>query len=99
MIPVGIIPDMDKEPKTNTFLRPLVDELLVAWKHGYLTKTLQSPKQAVQFKIAVINSLDVTFHLHETRVVYWDTHQIWAVRSVFRNSPAKLVPKTIRVSM
>ncbi|MEW8546495.1 MAG: hypothetical protein AB2693_23505 [Candidatus Thiodiazotropha sp.] len=54
VILVGIIPDMGKEPKTNTFLRPLVDELLVAWKHGFSTKTFQSPKQPVQFKLALI---------------------------------------------
>ncbi|CAB4046038.1 Hypothetical predicted protein, partial [Paramuricea clavata] len=33
VIVVGIIPNMDQEPKSlNEFLRPLVDELKVLWK-------------------------------------------------------------------
>ena len=30
----GLIPNMAKEPPTNTFISPLVDELLTAWNDG-----------------------------------------------------------------
>ena len=32
---VGIIPDMDKEPHTNSFLSPLIEELNEAWVNGF----------------------------------------------------------------
>ena len=32
---IGVIPSMKKEPKTNTFLEPLVEELLCAWYEGF----------------------------------------------------------------
>ena len=31
----GIIPSMDREPPTNTFIKPLVDELNMAWSEGF----------------------------------------------------------------
>ena len=36
---VGIIPSMKKEPKTNSFLKPLIDELLIAWTEGFDLKS------------------------------------------------------------
>lgn len=39
MILVGLIPNMAKEPPTNTFMKPLVDELLTAWTDGLDVKT------------------------------------------------------------
>ena len=35
VILVGLIPNMQKEPRTNTFLKPLVDDLLIAWNDGF----------------------------------------------------------------
>lgn len=39
---IGIIPDMKKEPPTNTFLQPLVDELNDAWHNGFHIKSRKS---------------------------------------------------------
>ncbi len=42
---------MAKEPPTNTFLSPLVDELLLAWNDGYQVElhngTIQNVRAAV----------------------------------------------------
>ena len=35
VILVGIIPNMKKEPSTNNFLKPMVDELNEAWNIGF----------------------------------------------------------------
>ena len=35
VILVGIIPHMKTEPKTNTFLEPLADELVEGWQNGF----------------------------------------------------------------
>lgn len=47
----GLIPNMAKEPPTNTFLSPLVDELLLAWNDGYQVELhngiIQNVKAAV----------------------------------------------------
>ena len=32
---IGLIPNMAKEPPINTFLAPLIEELLVAWDKGF----------------------------------------------------------------
>ena len=37
---VGIIPSMKKELKSNSFLKPLIDELFIAWTEGF---ELESP--------------------------------------------------------
>ena len=34
MILIGIIPNMSKEPSTNTFIKPFVDEMHAAWTDG-----------------------------------------------------------------
>lgn len=50
----GLMPDMDHEPPTNTFLRPLVDELLEGWTSGFEMKSHESPDQPVRFKVALM---------------------------------------------
>jgi hypothetical protein len=42
IIIAGIIPSMDKEPKLNTFLQPIVDELNILWKGIKLSNSLTS---------------------------------------------------------
>ena len=53
VILVGIIPNMKKEPPTNTFVKPLVDELYHAWFNGF---ELYSPKdnQTHNYKCALL---------------------------------------------
>ena len=50
---VGIIPDMSKEPPTNMFLEPLVEELEVAWNDGFMVKSLLTQRKKC-FRIALI---------------------------------------------
>ena len=50
---VGIIPDMSKEPPTNMFLEPLVEELEVAWNDGFMVKSLLTQRKEC-FRIALI---------------------------------------------
>ena len=50
---VGIIPDVSKEPPTNTFLEPLVEELEVAWNDGFMLKSLLTQSEEC-FRIALI---------------------------------------------
>ena len=54
IILVGIIPGMKKEPKTNTFLAPLVAELLEAWNEGFVLKSYKSPNKLKTFKLALL---------------------------------------------
>lgn len=42
---IGIIPDMKKEPPTNSFLQPLVNELNKAWHDGFMIKSRNSRNQ------------------------------------------------------
>lgn len=47
VILVGIIPNMDHQPPTNSFIKPLVDELNEAWDNGFnlvssITKKVES---------------------------------------------------------
>ena len=44
VILVGIIPNMDKEVPTNTFIQPIVDELLEAWNTGFALYSKKSEK-------------------------------------------------------
>ena len=50
---VGIIPDMTKEPPTNTFLMPLIEELNIAWQEGFLLKSLISMRKET-FHLALL---------------------------------------------
>jgi hypothetical protein len=54
MLLVGVIPDMKSEPKTNTFLAPLVDELNKAWSEGFFMYSFKSPNVLKCFKMALI---------------------------------------------
>ena len=49
----GIIPSMKKEPKTNSFWKPLIDELLIAWIEGF---ELESPLDGSlnTYKVALV---------------------------------------------
>ena len=51
---IGIIPDMKKEPPTNTFLQPLVDELYEAWHEGFFLKSKKSGNQFKKFRLALL---------------------------------------------
>ena len=52
VILVGI-PNMKKEPATNNFLKPMVDELNEAWNIGFNAKSILTNKVEV-FRVAVI---------------------------------------------
>ena len=52
VIVVGIIPNMDKEPPPNTFIQPMVDELLEAWNTGFILYSKTSQKDET-FKLAL----------------------------------------------
>ena len=54
IILIGIIPDMKKEPPTNSFLQPLVDELNEAWHNGILIKSRKSGNQFKRFRLALL---------------------------------------------
>lgn len=54
VILVGVIPDMGKEPKTNTFIRPFVDELEQAWNNGFSMTTFLFPKTEQKIKLALM---------------------------------------------
>jgi hypothetical protein len=51
---VGIIPDMPHQPSTNTFVQPLVDELLESWRDGWLMCSHSSPNVQLNFRVALI---------------------------------------------
>ncbi|CAG2224949.1 unnamed protein product [Mytilus edulis] len=54
MLLIGVIPDMRVEPKTNTFLKPLVEELKIAWCEGFFMYSYKSPTILKCFKLALI---------------------------------------------
>ena len=55
VILVGIIPNMPKEPPTNTFIQPLVDELKTAWDEGfYLNSTLSNEQEIFQMALLCV---------------------------------------------
>ena len=52
---VGVIPDMKSEPKTNTFLKPLVQELKQTWGDVFfLLYSHKSHNTLKCFKLALI---------------------------------------------
>ncbi|XP_052097344.1 uncharacterized protein LOC127732339 [Mytilus californianus] len=51
---VGVIPDMKTEPKTNTFVTPLVQELKKSWSDGFQLFSNKSPLILKCFKLALI---------------------------------------------
>ena len=53
VILVGIIPNMKKEPPTNNFLKPIVDDLNEAWNIGFNVKSVLTNKVEV-FHVALI---------------------------------------------
>ncbi|CAC5395776.1 unnamed protein product [Mytilus coruscus] len=54
VILLGIIPDMKKEPSVQTFIGPLIDELKVGWKEGFLLTSYQEKNKETIFKIALM---------------------------------------------
>ena len=52
LILVGLIPNMDKEPPTNTFIQPLVEELKEAWNPGFQLKSHSS--KVLTYRVALI---------------------------------------------
>ena len=54
VILVGIIPAMKHEPSTNTFLKPLVQELIEGWEDGYFLMSHESPNRAEQYRFALL---------------------------------------------
>lgn len=54
IILIGIIPDMKKEPPTNSFLQPLVNELNEAWHNGFMIKSRNSRNQFKRFRLALL---------------------------------------------
>ena len=54
MLLVGGIPDMKSEPKKNTFVAPLVDELNKAWSEGFFVYSFKSPSVLKCFKMALM---------------------------------------------
>ena len=53
VILVVIIPNMKKEPPTNNFLKPMVDELNEAWNIGFNVKSVLTNK-VEGFHVALI---------------------------------------------
>ena len=53
VIVAGIIPNMDKEPPPNTFIQPMVDELLEVWNTGFILYSKKSQKDET-FKLALL---------------------------------------------
>ncbi|VDI23582.1 Hypothetical predicted protein [Mytilus galloprovincialis] len=51
---VGVIPDMKTEPKTNTFVTPLVQELKKSWSDGFQLFSNKSPLILKCFKLILI---------------------------------------------
>ena len=51
---IGIIPSMQKEPKTNTFLEPLIDELTIAWHRGFSYNVPHSTHNPITIRLALI---------------------------------------------
>ena len=53
VILVGLIPSCIKEPATNTFVKPLIDELLQAWHDGFNFKSIVDGQQHI-YKCALL---------------------------------------------
>lgn len=53
VILLGIIPNLAKEPPTNTFIKPLVTELNIAWRTGFNIYSIESRK-IENFKLALL---------------------------------------------
>ena len=53
LILVGLIPNMNKEPPTNTFMQPLVDELQEGWQNGFELDSRANGKKTI-YKVALI---------------------------------------------
>lgn len=53
VILIGINPDMGKEPSTNTFVKPFVNELEEAWSKGYEAFSVHTNKNVI-VKLAVM---------------------------------------------
>lgn len=52
---IGIIPDIKKEPPTNSFLQPLVNDLNEAWHDGFMIKSRNSRNQlSKRFRLALL---------------------------------------------
>ena len=51
---IGLIPSMKSEPKTNSFLMPLVEELKTAWERGFDYHLPQMDPNPVKIKLALI---------------------------------------------
>ncbi|CAG2197637.1 unnamed protein product [Mytilus edulis] len=49
---VGIIPDMSGEPSVQTFIKPFVEEMKIAWSTGFLLRSHNNPKKDASFKLA-----------------------------------------------
>lgn len=45
---------MKKEPPTNSFLQPLVNELNKAWHNGFMIKSRNSRNQYKRFRLALL---------------------------------------------
>lgn len=54
IILIGIIPNMKKEPSTNTFIEPLVDELMQSWRGEMTMNTHLSQEIEVPVKIMLL---------------------------------------------
>jgi hypothetical protein len=54
IILVGVIPDMKTEPKTNTFMNLLVNELKEAWTNGFYMKSFKPKNTMKCFKLALL---------------------------------------------
>ena len=48
---IGLIPNMAKEPPINTFLAPLIEELLTAWDEGF---DFSNDAQTINIKCAML---------------------------------------------
>ena len=51
---IGIIPNMKKEPPTNTFIEPLVEELLCSWNGDMHINTFSSPTFKVPVRVMLL---------------------------------------------
>ena len=51
---MGIIPSMVKEPLVQTFIKPLFQEMMIAWKDGFYFNVSHATVNPTRFKLAVI---------------------------------------------
>ena len=54
LILVGIISSMIKEPATNTFLEPLVEELLPSWDEGFCFNVHNKQTNPTKFRLELL---------------------------------------------